>query len=191
MERLSKLMALNVTQLTPLDFVFGVIILVSTVVACFKGLARELISLGALIVGLIAAAFYYPRVGAWFRDLTSSENVSSFIGFMIIFLGCLIVGGVAAHVVKRLIKMAALTWVDRILGAIFGFVRGWALASIIVLALVAFPIRENRLARSYLGPYLLAGARGAVLLVPGELKEKFRSGYKQVLDALNQTEGKT
>ncbi len=176
------------TQWTVLDFVFAGIILLSTVLACFKGLTRELISLGALIAGFVAAAFYYPVAGGWFKDLTSSATVASFIGFMTILLGCLIAGALVAYTAKRFIKMASLDWVDRLLGAIFGFLRGWALSSIIVLALIAFPIRENRLARSVLGPYLLAGARAAVLLVPQDLKDKFYEGYKKVLDALNQGE---
>ncbi len=174
------------TQWTALDFVFASIILLSTVLACFKGLTRELISLGALIAGFVAAAFYYPQAGTWFKDFASSQTVASFFGFMSIFLGCLIVGALVAYASKRFIKMASLDWVDRILGAIFGFLRGWALSSIIVLALIAFPIRDNRLGRSVLGPYLLAGARAAVLLVPQDLKDKFYDGYVKVLDALNQ-----
>ncbi|NWG14381.1 MAG: CvpA family protein [Acidobacteria bacterium] len=176
---------------TALDFLFAGIIILSTVVAFFKGLTRELISLGALIIGFVAAAFYYPRAGAWFIDLTSSETVANLVGFMIVFLGCLIAGALIAYAVKRFIKLASLDWVDRLLGGIFGFLRGCALSSIIVLALIAFPVRESRLARSVLGPYLLAGARAAVLLVPQDLKDKFREGYKKVLDALTQPESKT
>ncbi len=178
------------TQWTVLDFIFAGIILLSTVLACFKGLTRELLSLGALIAGFVAAAFYYPLAGAWFKDFTSSVTVASFIGFMVILLGCLIAGALLAYVAKRFIKMASLDWADRLLGAIFGLLRGWALSSIIVLALIAFPIRENRLARSVLGPYLLAGARAAVLLVPQDLKDKFYDGYRKALDTLNQGQKK-
>ncbi len=190
MVRFLRPAAPQMTQWTVLDFVFAGIILLSTVLACFKGLTRELLSLGALIAGFVAAAFYYPLAGAWFKDFTSSVTVASFIGFMVILLGCLIAGALLAYVAKRFIKMASLDWADRLLGAIFGLLRGWALSSIIVLALIAFPIRENRLARSVLGPYLLAGARAAVLLVPQDLKDKFYDGYRKALDTLNQGQKK-
>jgi membrane protein required for colicin V production len=172
---------------TLLDFVFIAIAILSTAMAFFKGIARELISLGALIAGFILAALYYPLVGGRIADLTSSESVANLAGFMIIFLSCLVAGGIIAFIVKRTIKMASLDWIDRTLGGIFGFIRGWAICSIIVLALIAFPVRETRLAQSYLGPYVLAGASGAVLMVPQDLKEKFHQGYKRILQALNQS----
>jgi membrane protein required for colicin V production len=178
---------LDMQYWTLLDFVFVAIAILSTAMAFFKGIARELISLGALIAGFILAALYYPLVGSCIADLTSSESVANLAGFMIIFLSCLVAGGIIAFIVKRTIKMASLDWIDRTLGGIFGFIRGWAICSIIVLALIAFPVRETRLAQSYLGPYVLAGASGAVLMVPQDLKEKFHQGYKRILQALNQS----
>ncbi len=172
---------------TLLDYFFAAVILISTILALYKGLVRELISLAALVLGFVLAAFYYPAVGAWFADLTSSRAVADFLGFMLIFLLCLILGGLAAFLAKRFVRMASLDWADRALGGVFGFLRGCAFASVVVLALVAFPVRERALARSVLGPYLLAAARAAVLAVPAELKEKFSEGYKHVLEALNQS----
>jgi hypothetical protein len=42
------------------------------------------------------------------------------------------------------------------------------------------------MARSLFAPYLLAGARAAVLLVPQELKDKFYAEYQRVLQNWNQ-----
>jgi hypothetical protein len=43
------------------------------------------------------------------------------------------------------------------------------------------------MAQSVLAPYLLAGARAAVLLVPQSLKTKFNEQYKKILQAWNET----
>jgi len=40
-----------------------------------------------------------------------------------------------------------------------------------------------------LAPYLLAGARAAVLLVPQDLKNSFNEQYKKVLESWNQRRG--
>ena len=173
------------SQWSALDFLFGAIILISTGLAVYKGLVRELISLGALVLGFILAVLNYSRIGAWFADLTSSRSIADFLGFMIIFIGCLVLGGLAAFVAKRFVKMASLDWADRALGGVFGLLRGCALASIIVLALVAFPVRESWLAQSRLSPYLMAVARGAALVIPGDMKAKFYEGYQRVLAELN------
>jgi len=169
-----------------LDFIFLLIVLVSTGVALTKGLMREIISLVALLGGLILAVFFYPAAGNWFADFTRTRAIADLLGFLFIFIGILLLGAVAAFLVNRFIKMAALKWVDRLLGACFGFVRGWAIASILALALIAFPVREGLLARSGLAPYLLAGARAAVLVAPQSLKDKFEEQYRKVLDSWNQ-----
>ncbi len=178
---------MHFSQWTFLDVIFVVVILVSTGFAVTKGLAREIISLVALIGGLILAAFYYPWVAAFFSEFTRTEVLANLIGFTILFVGALIVGAVAALLVNRLVKMASLEWIDRVLGGLYGFLRGWAVSSIIILALIAFPVRPNAVARSYLAPYLLAGARAAVLLAPQELKTKFYEQYLKVLEEWNRS----
>jgi membrane protein required for colicin V production len=176
-----------VSTWTLLDYTFALIIIVSTGFALTKGLAREAISLAALLGGFVLACLYYPVVASWFSDVTRTQAIADLIGFLIIFVGCLLVGAIAAFVVNRFIKIASLQWIDRLLGGLFGFLRGWAVASILVLALVAFPVRESSaVSRSYLAPYLLAGARAAVLVVPREMKDRFHQEYKKVLDAWNQ-----
>jgi len=177
---------MHLSQWAFLDFVFGGIVLISTALALTKGLVREIISTLALVGGFVLAAMYYPIVARGLVEFSRTESIADLIGFMVIFFGCLLVGALSALLTKRFIKATSLQWIDRLLGGALGFVRGWAVASILVLALVAFPVRENLLARSVLAPYMLASARTAVILVPQGLKEKFNQRYTKVLHALNQ-----
>ena len=177
---------MQLSQWIFLDYLFALIIIVSIVVALRKGLVREIVSLIALAGGFILAALFYPAVAARFMDYTKTEAVANLIGFMIIFLGCILLGAIVSFVINRFIKMASLEWVDRLLGAVYGLLRGWAISSIIVLALVAFPVNGQAVPRSFLAPYLLAGARAAVLITPKELKTKFYDEYKRILQSLNE-----
>jgi membrane protein required for colicin V production len=173
-------------QWTFIDIIFAAVILVSIIFALMKGLAREVISLVALLGGFILAAFYYTVVAGWLMHLAKTQALADLIGFLAIFLSCLLIGAVAAYLVNRFIKMASLEWIDRLMGGVFGLLRGWAVTSIIALALIAFPVRQDVMARSLFAPYLLAGARAAVLLVPQELKDKFYAEYQRVLQNWNQ-----
>lgn len=174
------------SQWTFLDCLFAIIILISMIFALRKGLVREIISLVALIGGFILAVIYYPTLGSKLTEFCRTESIANFLGFLILFVGCLLLGAIVAFLINRFLKAASLQWVDRILGGIFGLLRGWAISSIIVVALIAFPVRENLMARSFLAPYLLAGARTAVLLVPQSLKDKFNAQYKKVLQGWTQ-----
>jgi membrane protein required for colicin V production len=176
----------QLSQLTFLDILFGGIIVLSTVLALTKGLAKEIVSLVALVSGLVLASLYYRGPASWFAEFSRSDAVAGLLGFMIIFLGCLLVGALIAFLINRFIKMASLQWMDRLLGGLYGFLRGWAVASIIVLALIAFPVRPEAVARSHFAPYLLAGARAAAMIVPRDLKDKFYEQYQKVLHTWNQ-----
>jgi membrane protein required for colicin V production len=171
---------------TFLDFSFAVIILVSTIFAARKGLARQIVSIVALIGGFLLAAFYYQVPAAWFAAFLRTESLAHLAGFLLIFLGCVMIGALVALLINKFIKMASLEWADHLLGGVFGFVRGWLVCSIIVIGLVAFPVKEDLLARSILAPYVLAGARAAVLMVPKDLKSKFYDQYQKVIQLLNQ-----
>jgi membrane protein required for colicin V production len=180
---------MHLSQWTFLDYVFAGIVLVSIGFALTKGLVREIISLVALICGFTLAVFYYPVVGGKLAEFTRTDSLANFLGFLIIFSVCILIGVIAAFLVNRFVKTASLKWVDRLLGGVFGLLRGWIIASILVVALIAFPVREDMIARSVLAPYLLAGARAAVLLVPQNMKDKFYEHYKKVLDAWNHNRG--
>jgi membrane protein required for colicin V production len=179
------------SQWTFLDLFFAAIVVVSTLFAAIKGLAREIISLVALIGGFILAVLFYRVPAAWLAEFSRTESVSDLLGFLFIFVGCILIGIIVALVVNRFIKAASLKWIDRILGGVFGFLRGWAVSSILVVALIAFPVRENIMDRSFLAPFLLSGARAAVLLVPQDLKDKFNKQYKKVLQTWNQSRSAT
>lgn len=172
-------------QWTFLDYVFVCILLISIGFAITKGLAREIISLAALIGGFILAVFYYHALGSRLLEFCRTEEVADFVAFTAIFVGCLVFGGLLSLVINRFLKAASLKWIDRLLGGIFGLLRGWIIASILVLALVAFPLHEHGIPQSVLAPYLLAGARAAVLLVPDDLKGKFHHQYKKILEEWN------
>jgi membrane protein required for colicin V production len=182
---------MHLSQWTFLDFLFSGIILISVGFALTKGLVREIVSLIALIGGFVLAVLYYGVPARPLADLTKTDSVANLIGFMTIFLGCILVGTIISFVVNRFLKAASLQWVDRLLGGLFGLLRGWAIASILVLAIVAFPVNHNLIARSFLAPYLLAGARTAVLLVPHSLKDQFNEQYKKVLQIWNQNRGES
>ena len=120
-------------------------------------------------------------------EYSRKDTMPDLLGFLAIFVGCILIGIIVSYIVNRVVKAASLKWIDRLLGGIFGFLRGWAISSVIVVALIAFPVREEIMARSVLAPFLLSGARTAVLLVPQDLKDKFNKQYRKVLQEWNES----
>jgi len=174
---------MHLTDWSFLDVIFAIIFLVSIIFALLKGLVREIISLAALIGGFLLAVFFYHIPANMFKELSKTDTIANLLGFSVIFFGCILIGAVASYLVNRFIKAASLKWMDRLLGGIFGLLRGWAIASILVVALIAFPIRDDFLSRSVLAPYLLAGAKIVIYCVPQQMKDQFNEHYSKVVNA--------
>jgi len=169
-------------QISYYDVLFAAIILLSTVSAFFKGMSREVIGIGVITLGFALAALYYRAPAARFVDFGCSEIFAGLFGFLAIFLGCVLLGTIAAFIVDRFLKAVKLKGIDRLLGAIFGFLRGWIFSVIIVLALTAFPAQNSFTSRSLLVPYLLGSAGLLVYLTPNDLKEKFEERSGQLIN---------
>lgn len=172
-----------------IDWLLAIIVVVSIILAVKKGFVRELISLAAVIVGLVVAAVEYHRAAAWFADLVKSHEVALACGFLAIFIVVLIAGAIVSALAKLLIRTAGVEWFDRLMGAVFGLIRGVIVDSVILMVLVAFSIKPAAVSRSRLAPYVSAGARAIAFVMPKALKDDFYAGFQKfrqgVLDESN------
>lgn len=167
-----------------LDCILAAIVVVSVVAAILKGFIRELISLASVILGLIVAAVGYTRAAVWFEDLTKSHEIALGAGFLVLFLGTLLVGALVSLLARKLIKVAGLQWFDRFLGGIFGLVRGVIVDCVLLMILVAFAIKPEAVQRSNLAPYVTTGARVIALVMPASVKGPFQAGFGKFRQAL-------
>jgi membrane protein required for colicin V production len=163
-----------------LDWLLVAILTFSIVISAVRGFFREVIGLAAVFTGVLLAAWGYRRVGGVFKEVVKTENLALFLGFSVIFLGTLLIGALAIWLVTRFMKLARLQWFDRLLGAAFGFIRGWVIGAVILLGLTAFEVQTDRVRDSELAPYFLPGSRVIAVATPYELKAKFLVGYRAV-----------
>ncbi len=118
-----------------LDIFLVLVLLLSTVSAWRKGFSREVIGIGAALVGLICGIWFYGIAGAFLLPYVSSPQVANFIGFFIVFIGCVVLGAVTSAIISRFVKTVGLSWFDHFLGAVFGVIRGTLLGLAVITAL--------------------------------------------------------
>jgi membrane protein required for colicin V production len=118
----------------------------------------------------------------WYAPALKSESMARFLGFVTIFVGVQIVGAILGWLMSKFLKTVGLSWLDRLLGAAFGFVKAGLIAIALVLALTAFPFQpvKDSVARSQAAPYVLEIAGVLAAIAPQELKDGFRSGYEEI-----------
>ncbi|MGI8992182.1 MAG: CvpA family protein [Bryobacteraceae bacterium] len=169
-----------------LDVALLLILSISTLLASRKGFSREIIGLASALAALACGLWFYGPAGAFLMPYVSSAQVAHFAGFVLVFVGVLMLGGVVGFAVSRLLRTAGLSWFDRALGAVFGLLRGVLVSVALITAMMAFT-PETRgsgppgaVVQSRIAPYVLEASRAFAALAPRELKDGFHRHYEQV-----------
>jgi len=165
-----------------LDWTLVTILVVSVFGGLVRGFARVAIGLVAAILGILAGLWFYGIVAYYLVPYLRTRALANFVGFLVIFVLCLVAGALLGRLVAVLLRWSGLGWMDRLLGAGFGAVRGLIIGAAAVLALAAFPgngppkaVRDSRVA-----PHLLGAARVCARLAPRELRQGFDKSYAQL-----------
>jgi membrane protein required for colicin V production len=165
---------------------FDILLLALTAAFVFQGLrqgfTRLVIGLAATLLGVLLASWFYGAAGAFLVPYVSSKSISNIIGFLLVFLGVQLAGTLLATVLARIFKWSGLSWLDRLLGALFGFVKAALIGIILVMIILAFPVKPvpASVSQSVIAPYLIEASHILVHLAPREAKDGFVSTYDRV-----------
>ncbi len=165
-----------------LDVVLATILLWSVVSGAAKGLARISIGLVATVLGVLFASRWYAEAGGFLREYVSSPMVANSLGFLLVLIFFIAAGGLVSLAVAAIFKWTGVTWIDRLLGAVFGLLRGLLIAMAIVMIGMAFPkdTMPQAIVRSRIAPYVSEAAAVLAAIAPAELKVSFRRNYDAV-----------
>jgi membrane protein required for colicin V production len=160
-----------------LDWVILLIILLSVLQAIAQGFFYEFFSLAGVIVGYLLAAWEYWRVAAWYAPHVNSQWAADIAAFFTIFIVVVLLAGVLGRIARWAVHGVGLRWFDRLLGGVFGFLRGAVLCTVVVLALASFAPQWGWLQQSRIAPFMLVGGRALIWAAPAELRQRFREGW--------------
>jgi membrane protein required for colicin V production len=166
-----------------LDWMILSIVVASVLMAAGQGFFVELFSLAGAVLGFLLAAWNHGRLAVLFAPYVKSDAVAAAAAFLIIFVAVLLLAGLAGRTVSWMMKLSGLSWFDRALGAIFGLLRGVVVATVVVMALLAFVPEGRVTAGSKFGPYLIASGRMVSRMAPAEMRDRFLRGVEAVRKA--------
>ena len=140
------------------------IVSVSALVGVVRGLTLELLSLAGWVVAWFAGLWVGPLLAPHLPVGAVGSPLNVVASFACAFIVALIVWGLMARVVSSLVKRTLLSPVDRLLGALFGLLRGMAGLLAVVAVLAHTPAASTSAWRDSIG----VAASNAVLseLVP-------------------------
>lgn len=124
--------------MTGFDFAVMAILLVSLLFGLWRGLVYEVLSLAGWPVAFLLSKLFAGDVAPMMPGPALSniegtqETMRIMLAYTVVFVAALIVWGVLAWLFSRLVKAVGLGWLDRVLGGLFGVLRG----GLVILVLV-------------------------------------------------------
>lgn len=158
------------------DWIILAVIAVSVAQATMEGFFHQAFAIAGLIIGYVLAAWRYHTVADWLAPHVKSAWLSDITGFLLIFVGVVMVAGILGRLARWIVKEAGLSFFDRILGGALGAVRGALTVAIVLVSMTAFTPTSKLLEGSALAPYFQVFGRAATWVAPSELRARFYQG---------------
>ena len=117
-----------------LDWVVVALLAASVLLGLWRGLVYEVLSVLNWLAAFLLAQWLAPKVAAMLPLSRASESLQYAAGFAVVFVGALFAGGLLAWLASKLVVAVGLRPVDRVLGGMFGVVRG--IVAVLALAVV-------------------------------------------------------
>jgi membrane protein required for colicin V production len=162
--------------MTWLDWIIIAVLFISVMVAAAQGFFVEIFSLGGAILAYLLAAWEYWRLAPWFAPYVKSEALANAAAFGVIFICVAVLAGAIGRIARWVFREVGLSWVDRLLGAAFGIVRGVLVVAVMVMALATFVPQSTALKQSVLAGYFLVAGHALKWVAPSGLRQKFQQG---------------
>ena len=161
--------------MTWVDLVVLAVLLLSGLLAFFRGFVREALGLAAWLGAAWVATTEFSAVQPSFRSWIENPDLADPVAFAVLFLGSLLFFSLIAILAARVVRKSVLSASDRALGLVFGIARG---AVLVIAAYIAggmvMPVERwpeaVLLARSL--PLAYQGANWAVDQVPEDYRPR-------------------
>lgn len=118
-----------------IDYIVIAIVAISILVGALRGLVKEAFSLAVWVVAFFLAFQFSGALAENLENTISLPSARTALAFAGIFVSVLVLGGLLTYLVGKLVESTGLSGTDRLLGGVFGAVRG--LIMVVMLILVA------------------------------------------------------
>ena len=139
--------------MSPLDVVFGLIILAMAVRCALKGFVDEFMTVAAVLGGIIGGLLLSGVVADFLEKYVGPFYLSSLIGFLLVFIVFYLAMKLFENALHRLVDRINLENLDRALGLFLGLVEGAVIVLFIIFVMAVQPIADTSalLEESFIG----------------------------------------
>jgi len=125
------------------DYAVLGIIAVSILVGTLRGFIKEAFSLAVWAAAFLIAFQYSGALAQLLEEQIELPSARTSLAFSGLFLSVLLVGGLITFLIGKLVEKTGLSGTDRLLGGVFGSIRGLVLVLVLMLVAALTPVPQD------------------------------------------------
>lgn len=125
------------------DYIVLIIVALSVLVGAIRGFVKEAFSLLVWAAAFLVAFQYSGALALQLENHIELPSARTSLAFAGLFLSVLMVGGMVTYLVGKMVEKTGLSGTDRLLGGVFGGVRGLVLILALMLVAGLTPIPQD------------------------------------------------
>lgn len=127
--------------MTVFDYTVLIIIGLSVVFSVMRGLVKEVLGILGWVAAFYIGRTYTEQLLPMMPADIPSDSLKVLAAFLVLFLATLLFASLLAIAISAIFKKIGLGWLNRVLGALFGFLKGILIVCILVFlaGLTEFP----------------------------------------------------
>ena len=154
------------------DMTLGVVLLVSVGIGLFRGLVFEMMSLAGWLVAYFVSGWAAPHIAPHVPIGAAGGALNHSAALLLGFVAALLVWSLLSRLVRFMVSVTPLTVPDRLLGAVFGLVRGLVLLMVVATVVALTPAAQSPVWQSSVGArWLMVAVQGVKPLLPHTLAQ--------------------
>lgn len=156
------------------DWIIVAVVAAAVLGGIARGFFRSVFSLAGLVLGLALASWNYWRLGAILKPLVRSIEVANAIAFLVIAFLVMAAAAILGSLLSKMFAKVGLGCLDRLAGALFGFVEGIVFVTLCILVTVAFFPETEWLTEARLPRYFFGALHVSTKVTPERLANRVR-----------------
>lgn len=127
------------------DWAIIAVLGISALISVVRGFVKEAVSLLIWLAAAIVASIFHDQLAAVMADLIDTPSLRMLAAWVILFVAVLIVGSILNYLLGKLVQATGLSGTDRLLGLLFGTVRGLIIVMVILTIVPKMlPVMEDQ-----------------------------------------------
>jgi len=165
-------------QLNNLDVIFLIIIGISALVGIARGMTKEILSITGWILAAATVFYIVPLLNPVMEQHIASKILASVVSGMIVLIVFSLIWVLTVDKIASVIRLSKLSYLDRLLGFVFGAARGIIIVILIALmvnTLIPEEAKKGVFAESQYFEIASQNAEPLKELIPDSWVERFKA----------------